>query len=89
MSGRGRSKKTLEFFEACTKRGDKRYQWFVQNYGDKAWELDAMSSSLLRKRVGSAILSMIDQDAWGHAIRIEKAEIKSMQEFHQKWRASQ
>jgi hypothetical protein len=36
----------LPSFPAADKVNDPRYRWFVQNYGDRCWELDAMSPSL-------------------------------------------
>ncbi len=47
----------LPSFRADTKRGDTRYDWFVQNYGDECWELDALPPPVLRERVRSEILS--------------------------------
>ncbi|MCB1751013.1 MAG: hypothetical protein KDI74_04755 [Gammaproteobacteria bacterium] len=79
----------LPYFEAATKKADKRYQWFVSSYGHKAWELDAMQSSLLRDRVESEIASLLDLDAWEHATQIESAEVESMQRFYQAWRSAQ
>jgi hypothetical protein len=38
----------LPDFEA--KKTDPRYKWFVDNYGKKAWELDAMDPNELRDR---------------------------------------
>ena len=31
----------LPSFSADDKRGDRRYRWFVENYGRRCWELDA------------------------------------------------
>lgn len=75
----------LPYFEASTKKGDRRYQWFVERYGKRAWELDAMPSHMLRKRVETAITSMLDHDAWNRAIEVERAEVESMHLFHQSW----
>jgi hypothetical protein len=33
---------SLRSFPASDKAKDTRYKWFVQNYGDRCWELDAM-----------------------------------------------
>ena len=79
---------SLPSFEAETKTGDSRYQWFVSRYGNKCWELDAMSPVDLRQRVESAILDMLDTDAWNHARAIEQVEIASMREFQQHWKES-
>lgn len=68
----------LPSFPVSDKVGDSRYQWFVENYGLRCRELDALAPPILRDRVEAAILSRIDQDAWNHALRIEDAEIDSM-----------
>ena len=68
----------LPHFEASTKRKDPRYKWFVQNFGHRCWELDAMPPPDLRTRVENEILKRIDIDAWNHAIEIERAETESM-----------
>lgn len=78
----------LPHFEAATKKGDSRHDWFVRRYGSKCWELDAMSPVDLRQRVEGAILEMLDTDAWNHARTIEQVEIASMREFQQHWKDS-
>lgn len=78
----------LPSFEAITKQGDARYRWFVERYGKRCWELDAMSPVLLRERVRDEIEAYIDQAAWSRAIEVEAAEVESMREFHERWRGS-
>jgi hypothetical protein len=39
----------LPSFPASQKKGDTRYKWFVKNYGETCWELDAMDPNDLRK----------------------------------------
>ena len=38
----------LTTFPASDKKKDPRYKWFVENYGDRCWELDAMDPNDLR-----------------------------------------
>ena len=45
-----------------------------------------MSPVVLRDRVESEILDLIDVDAWDHALRVEKSEIESMRGFARAWR---
>jgi hypothetical protein len=78
----------LPSFLADTKTGDSRYKWFTARYGNKCWELDAMSPIVLRERVKNSIIDLLDIDAWNHAGKIEKAEIASMREFGQNWKKS-
>jgi hypothetical protein len=39
----------------AAKRSDSRYRWFVERYGTRCWELDAMNPNELRDRVDEAI----------------------------------
>jgi hypothetical protein len=75
----------LPAFDAVTKRKDKRYGWFVENYGHQCWELDAMNPNELRNRVRKQIETRLNLPAWEHAKRIEAVEVESMQDFHQAW----
>jgi hypothetical protein len=74
----------LPSFAADTKSKDTRHQWFVKNYGDQCWELDALPPPVLRERVRDAILSYIDVQAWNHCARIETAERESLRSFQWK-----
>lgn len=78
----------LPHFDADTKTGDSRYKWFVSRYGNKCWELDAMSPVVLRERVEGVIVEMLDIDAWNHAKAIEKVEVASMRDYQQQWKES-
>lgn len=75
----------LPSFEASTKSGDNRYPWFVENFGHKCWELDAIDPNDLRKRVREQIVTRLNLLAWEHAKRIEEVEVESMQSFHHAW----
>jgi hypothetical protein len=77
----------LPSFPAADKRNDGRHGWFVQNYGTRCWELDAMDPNDLRKRVESEIVGLLDMGQWEHAKRIQTAERASMMEFHAAWEA--
>ena len=78
----------LPSFPASDKIKDPRYPWFVQNYGDKCWELDAYPPPLLRQRLEQEIVLRLDMDAWEHSIKIERAEIASMRHYGDAWKAS-
>ena len=81
------SNPNLPGFPVASKKKDPRYPWFVENFGHRAWELDAMPASELRRRVEDEIVSRLDMDAWNHAVEIEVAEVESMQKFHREWKA--
>jgi hypothetical protein len=75
----------LPSFEAGTKRGDPRFNWFVENHGGTCWELDAMSPNVLRGRLNDEIIERIDIEAWEHCQKVERAERESMQELFKRW----
>jgi hypothetical protein len=75
----------LPAFDAATKSGDMRYRWFVENYGQHCWELDAINPTDLRNRVREQIETRLNLPAWAHAKRIEAVEIASMKQFHKAW----
>lgn len=79
----------LPSFSAETKTGDSRFRWFVNNFGTKCWELDAMSPVALRQRVQNEIASRLNLQAWLRAMDIETIEKESMQQFHDSWKKTQ
>lgn len=78
----------LPSFQATEKVKDPRYSWYVNLYGAKCWELDALSPAILRARVETAILAMIDVDTWNRAVLIEQAEIESFKYYKDRWKES-
>ena len=77
----------LPGFPAGTKSGDPRHDWFVENYGNTCWELDALPPPVLREVVECALLGLLDRDQWERARMVEAAEIESMKGFFDGWMA--
>src|SRR5262249_11052350 len=50
----------LPSFPAGDKERDSRYKWFIRNYGNRCWELDAMDPNALRSRVEEKIKNWIE-----------------------------
>jgi hypothetical protein len=75
----------LPSFPASDKRKDRRYNWFVTNYGDRCWELDAMDPRVLRNMVEEAIKSLIDWEAWNRMKAVQDAEIESLKGVLKAW----
>ena len=75
----------LPAFEALSKRGDTRYEWFVERYGHRCWELDALSPVTLRERVEAEIKDRLVVGTWDRSMRIEAAERSSMEEILRVW----
>lgn len=77
----------LSTFPAADKKGDKRYEWFVRNFGPLCCELDAMDPNDLRTRVETAIKGNIEPDAWARCDRVEQAERESLRSVLDQWTA--
>ncbi len=75
----------LPSFPAADKRGDSRYRWFVDTYGHRCWELDALSPPVLRERVEQAIARNIDWEAWERCEKAEAAEQRSLSDVLSAW----
>jgi hypothetical protein len=76
----------LPSFLAETKRQDPRWPWFIRRYGERCWELDALSPVVLRDRVEQEIVRIIDAAAWERAAAVEHVERTSLAEVMGKWR---
>ena len=75
----------LPFFEVATKRRDPRFRWYVDRYGSRCWELDALSPVILRERVTQAITDRLDDEAWSRAAIAETAERESLTAILNAW----
>jgi hypothetical protein len=76
----------LPSFPASDKEKDTRYKWFVENYGDRCWELDALDPNDLRALVEEAILAEIEPSAWNRCAAVEKAERQSLRTVLDSWK---
>lgn len=75
----------LPSFKTETKRRDPRYRWYLDRFGTRCWELDALSPVTLRDRVEHAILDRLDNDAWQRAEIAERAELESLSTILAAW----
>jgi hypothetical protein len=80
-----RQVRRLPSFPASDKKKDPRYPWFVANYGDRCWELDAMDPNDLRNLVEKEIRKLIEPVAWERCETVNKAEQESLQHVLRKW----
>ena len=77
---------SLPPFPAKDKKDDPRYPWFVRNYGDQCWELDAMDPNDLRECVRQAIeTEIVDRAAWERCAIVERAERESLRNVLDSW----
>jgi hypothetical protein len=76
----------LPSFPASDKRKDPRYKWFVENFGDRCWEIDAMDPNTLRDLVEQEILARIlDREAWERCEQVNEAERTSLRDVLSNW----
>jgi hypothetical protein len=75
----------LPSFPATDKKKDPRYKWFVCNYGDRCWEIDAMDPNNLRNCVEDAIRELIEPVAWERCDCVNRAEQQSLKTIIAKW----
>ena len=73
-------------FSADDKRKDPRHGWYVERYGRRCWELDALDPNVLRERVEAAIREFIDWDEWDRCAKVEEAEKASLLEVVGAWK---
>jgi hypothetical protein len=76
-------------FPATDKKDDPRYEWFVKNYGQRCWELDAMDPNGLRACVEREIKKLIEPVAWQRCEHINKAERDSLRHVLDRWKGAQ
>ena len=69
----------------AAKTADPRHAWYVEHFGGRCWELDALNPVVLRNRVKEQVLCRLDLAAWQHGLMIETAERDSMTGFFARW----
>jgi hypothetical protein len=75
----------LPSFPASDKKKDSRHDWFVRNYGDLCWELDALDPNDLRACVEEKIMDCIEPEAWERCKVVERAEQESLRTIMMGW----
>jgi hypothetical protein len=78
----------LPSFPASGKRKDPRYRWFLENYGNECWELDALDPNVLRALIDEAIEAEIEPIAWERCTTTERAERESIEKVLSKWKGA-
>jgi len=57
-----------------TKKADPRSRWYVEQYGDECWELDAVEPNELQRIIEESILKWINREKWNRTIERIKEE---------------
>src|SRR5262249_10948717 len=75
----------LPSFPAADKKRDPRYKWFVENYGKRCWEIDALDPNTLRDCVEKEIKALIEPKAWRRCTVVNEAERESLRMVLERW----
>jgi len=75
-------------FPATDKKNDKRYKWFVRNYGKRCWELDALDPNALRDIVQEEIEDEIESEAWERCTTVNEAQRESIRHVLDQWKST-
>ena len=81
---RTRQRKELQVLHP-SKVGDARYQAYVDEYGEEAWELDALEPTVLRDLVRTHVLAYRDEEKWEAKVEEEKHERSKLAAVSEKW----
>jgi len=76
----------LPSFPASDKKKDPRYKWFIREFGDQCWELDALDPNDLRALVEEGIRDQIESVAWKRCADVEKAQRESLRTVLDSWK---
>ncbi len=72
-------------FPVSDKQTDSRHDWFVENYGEFCWELDALSPNQLRGCVEQAVIAELDVETWNRYTAVEEAERQAIIDTCSAW----
>jgi hypothetical protein len=71
--------------ELPVKKKDKRAPAFLEQYGNRCAELDAVPPSVLREHVELMICSHLDGERWGQLMRVEQLEQEAIDQAIEGW----
>ena len=60
---------------------DPRAKWYLKEYGNKSWELDALKPEILRKLAEDGIFNYIDLEKYNACIKEEDRQKKALVDF--------
>jgi hypothetical protein len=75
----------FKLIELPVKKSDKRAARFLDDYGSRCAEVDAIPPSELRRRVQEAIESHIHAERWSRLREVERLEQETLETIVQKW----
>lgn len=67
--------------ENPAKISDPRAKWYIEKYGNKSWELDALTPQTLTTIVEQSIMEYLDEDEYNRMLKIERIDKASIKEY--------
>lgn len=60
---------------------DPRAKWYISEYGNKSWEVDALKPEIMIKIVEDAIVELVDLEKYKKIIQKEKKDMEKLEKF--------
>lgn len=60
---------------------DPRAKWYIKEYGNKSWELDALKPEVLIRLASNGVLNFLDADKYNRWIKLETKQTRKLKEF--------
>ena len=60
---------------------DSRAKWYIENYGDKSWEVDALNPKILHELVKENVERLIDMDKYNDQVDQEEEDKEKMRDI--------
>ncbi len=68
-----------------TKSSDSRTPWYVDQFGESCWELDAMAPPVIAALIRTAVMELRDEDLWQEAVTEEDEHKRHLQAVANHW----
>lgn len=79
--------KRYKLIDNFAKLSDGRAKKYIEKYGNKSWELDALDSQILYDIVRDQVVAIRDEDTYAKTLAKQKGERKIMQAMKDNWNA--
>lgn len=67
------------------KETDSRFSAYIEKYGDKSWELDALEPRVIDALISEALSNLIDDADWKKALHQEQIQVQTLKAVSDRW----
>lgn len=67
------------------KETDSRSGPYIERYGDKSWELDALEPTVIDRLIADEIERVLDREAWDEALAEEERNKATLEQVSERW----